>query len=636
MRFEFSEEELKDKIKVPKTVEQRLKDVVEKCLDRCGLYHQVFSRIKTHHSLARKYQRKCYNEDKKIQDLIGIRVDLYFEDDLKICRNIMEKLFGEAEWSLTEFSNEEFKPAKINGVFRLPAELKNMISDETWDCGIDDTFEIQLKTVFFEGWHEIEHDMKYKGMDLWSGKSDRSRYFNTILATLELCDKSIVTLFDNLGHDLYHEKNWAGMIKAHFRIKIRSGDLYPELQELFDADTRVDNTPKRIFKTKREDLVYALLARGDKREINVNTIVAVLNEIKIHDPEVQEVLEKNDVFGKREDRAFDEELKYDLKLPEFMNTFYSDVIMKTTEENRDKNFNSAVNTIYSWIYNKFSGVLLELKETPGSVDIDKPGFRIVVDCNSPVHIFNCRASHIDQKYPGRIWMTSASIKPEPDGQLRLNVRNGFTYYRNETDKAEVSGMFSCPRFYRQIATQIGIKDVWDCGNIFCITNDRQAQQMLELMLDERRIFPIVMVVSANENEGRLDEVWLGSFAVRYMQEKAGHYVHFARVHAPMAEWLRIQVAEHNLSHDHMDNEKIEPLSQGIFVLSARDGGHIKSEWFNEEYIKNCKFASFDAIEHLQTFRQMDYGRVFGSELLQLLRKQNTSFPERLEAEKYEN
>lgn len=625
MKYEFSEEELKEHIKVPKAVELRLKDVVEKCLERCGLYHQVFSRIKTHHSLARKYKRKCYNEDKKIQDLIGIRVDVYFEDDLKICRTILEQLFGEAEWSLTEFSNEEFKPAKINGVFRLPEELKNMISDETWEYYIDDTFEIQLKTMFFEGWHEIEHDMKYKGTDLWAGKSDRSRYFNTILATLELCDKSIVTLFDNLGHDLYHEKNWAGMIKAHFRIKMRSGDLYPELQELFDSDTRVDNTPKRIFKTKREELIYALLARSGKLEINVNTIVAVLNETKIHDGQVTEILEKNDVFGKRTDRQFEEEVKYDLKLPEFMSTFYANVILKTNEENREKNYLSAVNTIYSWIYNKFSGVLPELNEAPGSCDIDKMGFRIRVDRIPEEYRFLCSAAHVDEKYAGRIWVTSAGIVPDADGQLRLTVKNGFTYYRNENDKTEVVGMFSCPRFYRQIAAQIGIRDIWDCGNIFCILNEKQAQQMLELMLDENRMFPIVMVVSAEENDGRLDESWLGGFAVRYMQEKAGHYVHFARVHAPMAEWLRKQVKTHDCYHDHMSNESIEPFSQGIFVLSARKGGHIESEWFDEAYIRNCRFASFDAIEHLQPFKQMDYGRAFGSELLQMLRKQNMTY-----------
>ena len=133
MKQNFTEEELRNNVHVPSTVEDRLRMIVEKCLGRSGIYHQVFSRIKTHASLENKFRRKAYDESKKIQDLVGIRIDVYFEDDLKICRKLMERLFGEAEWSRTEYDNEEFRPQKINGVFRLPEELKNMISDKTWD-----------------------------------------------------------------------------------------------------------------------------------------------------------------------------------------------------------------------------------------------------------------------------------------------------------------------------------------------------------------------------------------------------------------------------------------------------------------------------------------------------------------------
>ena len=85
---------------------------------------------------------------------------------------------------------------------------------------IDDTFEIQIKTMFFEGWHEIEHDMRYKGEEIWKNYSGFSRYFNSILATLELCDKSMVTLFEDLGHSLYKSGRWSDMIKSHFRLKL--------------------------------------------------------------------------------------------------------------------------------------------------------------------------------------------------------------------------------------------------------------------------------------------------------------------------------------------------------------------------------------------------------------------------------
>ena len=66
---------------------------------------------------------------------------------------MMEHMFSLVEWSESEQNESEFKPVKINGVFRLPYYLKQQISDETWEMCIDDTFEIQLKTVFFEGWH---------------------------------------------------------------------------------------------------------------------------------------------------------------------------------------------------------------------------------------------------------------------------------------------------------------------------------------------------------------------------------------------------------------------------------------------------------------------------------------------------
>ena len=82
---------------------------------------------------------------------------------------------------------------------------------------IDDTFEIQIKTMFFEGWHEVEHDMRYKGEELWSHYPGFSRYFNSILATLELCDKSMVTLFEDLGHALYKSGRWSDMVKSQFR-----------------------------------------------------------------------------------------------------------------------------------------------------------------------------------------------------------------------------------------------------------------------------------------------------------------------------------------------------------------------------------------------------------------------------------
>ena len=65
---------------------------------------------------------------------------------------------------------------------------------------IDATFEVQLRTISFEGWHEIEHDMRYKspyGDDFW--REDLSRTLNSVLANLELCDWTTLNVFEKLA-----------------------------------------------------------------------------------------------------------------------------------------------------------------------------------------------------------------------------------------------------------------------------------------------------------------------------------------------------------------------------------------------------------------------------------------------------
>ena len=88
----------------------------------------------------------------------------------------------------------------------------------------------------------------------------------------------MVTLFENLGHELYKERNWAGMMKAHYRLKMEERPMYPELEELLNNDRSEENLGKRLFKTSRQVLVEELLKQPRRVPINVNTIAALVNE----------------------------------------------------------------------------------------------------------------------------------------------------------------------------------------------------------------------------------------------------------------------------------------------------------------------------------------------------------------------
>lgn len=141
---------------------------IRSILDSCGLYYRIFSRVKTKSSISKKLYNGKYGtaeNPKKVQDLIGLRIVLYYSDDLSIGREIMEKTFlRTGTWSRNDFNAAEFRATKINGVFRLPSDHFKLYTSELWDLPIDTTFEIQFRTVFFEGWHEIEHDMRYKSL----------------------------------------------------------------------------------------------------------------------------------------------------------------------------------------------------------------------------------------------------------------------------------------------------------------------------------------------------------------------------------------------------------------------------------------------------------------------------------------
>ena len=101
----FTKEEIDRNVKVPAIVEVELRHLLEERLKQSGLYYRLFSRIKTSESLERKFQIKDYNQEKKIQDLIGLRIDVYFEDDLRICKQMLERMFSLVEWAESEQKN---------------------------------------------------------------------------------------------------------------------------------------------------------------------------------------------------------------------------------------------------------------------------------------------------------------------------------------------------------------------------------------------------------------------------------------------------------------------------------------------------------------------------------------------------
>lgn len=73
-----------------------LHDCVKKILQNYGIYFQLSSRVKEMRSLEKKLlekKEKYDKEHKKMQDIIGLRVILYFSDDIPIVKKILTERF---------------------------------------------------------------------------------------------------------------------------------------------------------------------------------------------------------------------------------------------------------------------------------------------------------------------------------------------------------------------------------------------------------------------------------------------------------------------------------------------------------------------------------------------------------------
>jgi ppGpp synthetase/RelA/SpoT-type nucleotidyltranferase len=283
-----------EKIVVPDIVKVDLLSIIEEKLKKAGFYYRIAYRVKAVDSMVDKLIYKDYrrvgteNEDKKMQDLIGIRIMLYFTDDVDICRNLLDTLFAEpGEWVTTENNEYEFKAMKINGIFKLPSYLSKAIINPMLSDYVDDTFEVQVRTNSFEGWHEIEHDLRYKGSAFGIGNEALARKMNSILATLELCDDSIVKLLEDLGHQHYKDKKWSDMVRCHYRLKFDNEPIHPEIKKVLDSDI---NLAKIFFKFERHKAIRQLWNNTSDKgiDLTVTNMIRIVNQIGPNDERLKE------------------------------------------------------------------------------------------------------------------------------------------------------------------------------------------------------------------------------------------------------------------------------------------------------------------------------------------------------------
>lgn len=265
-------------------------ELLKSDLERIGVHYRMHSRIKEIGSLKEKINLKgegyYSKEGRKIQDLFGFRITTYFEDDVKLLWAFFEKKYsGVGVFDVVK--PEEFKPLRKNLTCNfLIAE--NEIFDE-FKCEesiyelVDNTFEIQFRTTFSEGWHEVDHTLRYKCKDDWTDLIDESRMLNGFYALLETSDKALQGLFDDLSYHHYKNKHWEAMLRTKYRLKFNKFPLDIELCKILDLD---NDLAKKIFRFNRNELISQVAHSRLHIPISYTNLIYLMNFLKLNDKRI--------------------------------------------------------------------------------------------------------------------------------------------------------------------------------------------------------------------------------------------------------------------------------------------------------------------------------------------------------------
>lgn len=273
-------------------VRKELGRAIQEKLKKSGIYFRIFSRLKEAGSVWHKLEWKKEEyiaKNKKLQDIVGIRIVLYYMDDISICKELLKNTYTVIEKDSHEDIPKvnEFNPLRMNYVCRMPEEFVKRFPEELWEkYRIDKTFEVQIRTTFSEGWHEVDHDVRYKHKEEWQQHYEFSRELNGIYATLEVCDRNMVNLLERMAYQNYKNMQIEAMIRHKFRLRFENSEISVPLWEFLMKDGEL---VKQLYRTDREEPIrFFASPLSDGIPLTIDNLVLVCNELRLGRKELED------------------------------------------------------------------------------------------------------------------------------------------------------------------------------------------------------------------------------------------------------------------------------------------------------------------------------------------------------------
>ncbi|MGK5048587.1 hypothetical protein ACQ4WP_22240 [Janthinobacterium sp. GB4P2] len=271
-------------------VADSLRREIEQELMTLGLLCRVFGRGKSLASLQSKLQStpgKYKPGGKLIQDAIGLRVVVYFPEDVQIVEKILRMKFecDDISSNIDKPTDSVFAVSRYNLIFRLSPSYFRDMDEPSVEIPVDRAFEVQIRTILSEGWHEVEHDLRYKRKQDWIEHDDLSRGLNGVVATLETAEWSMRKIFDDLAYKQYKARKWDAMLHSSLRMRITL-PLTVSVEKHLDENKDV---ARKVIRIKRAEVFYALYKLAPRIPLTADNLVFIWNRISIKDERLTEL-----------------------------------------------------------------------------------------------------------------------------------------------------------------------------------------------------------------------------------------------------------------------------------------------------------------------------------------------------------
>ena len=255
---------------------------ISESLSRCGLMFRIFSRVKTESSIRHKLEVKYASKKTMIQDMIGMRIVVYFQDDVDVLA-LYYSIGDVVKKSIDEFDSSTFRPQRLNITSRIPAEMTEefyaALPEQFRDC-VEPTYEIQIRTVFSEGWHEVEHDLRYKCKEDWEGCESYSRALNGVIATLETAEWNMKSLFADMARHNFRHSNYTAMLRNKFHLRFKSEALSENLNIYLNEHRHL---AEDLLNADRLIVVYMMLTHKADFSLTYDNLLFLINRIEMMD-----------------------------------------------------------------------------------------------------------------------------------------------------------------------------------------------------------------------------------------------------------------------------------------------------------------------------------------------------------------